>query len=141
MISSTRNKVNWESGEEKRGITPLILGNSGFYFILFYFWGWLCCCVLKNKRGWSQWLSRHGSNSDEIGDHVRGSKFVGGKMRWGELALNVYEEPLLKLYPRMMHRPHTPLPKTSPKNSTFKLKPCQTFKCPNQLLMELTHLN
>jgi hypothetical protein len=83
MISATRNKVKWESGEGKGGgITPLILGNSGFLFYFIFGVGF----VHRPKKpprggGLSQWLSRHGSNSDEIRHHVRGSKVFGGKMR------------------------------------------------------------
>jgi hypothetical protein len=49
MISATRNKVKWERERGRGGLLPLSWGIVGF--ILFYFWGWLCCCVLKKQKG------------------------------------------------------------------------------------------
>lgn len=49
MISATRNKVKWEREEGKGRITPLILGNSGFYFILFLRLALLLCA--KKTKG------------------------------------------------------------------------------------------
>jgi hypothetical protein len=73
MISATRNKVKWEREEGKGRITPLILGNSGFYFILFLGLA-LLLCAKKTKggvyhngcQGMVQTQMRSGTTSGEV---------------------------------------------------------------------------